>query len=379
MSKYVNIYSEFVKNVAERFNIPYENALKKIETSKPLQAEWRDIKSHQTQLFVPVRTITRASALHTGMAEDLPYAPPPNPQIENEAANLRLAQIEAQQAADHQVAINRQTIRHQRDNDRTELRRARLLGGDNVVVDDMGDVWMNMFGEQEQEPAQQPVQLPIKELTKLQAAIRGKLERTEAKNLGRLTQLLEGLPQGKFHPSPKTLNILNDPEERERMNVIVELSKQLQTYPKRDQAAAKQMLLDNLPADKQALIGYKPSPAIAGIGLIGDMGKMLEHLTSHIADPNEPIDPRDYSQALMLIKDIQKQKSKSKSKGGSIIDWEDIKWGTFSKQFEAFKHQHPSNTIKDLEDFAKHILSHPKHFKPTTKKRANFYLNVLNK
>jgi len=79
MSKYVNLFSEFIKEVAQRLNIPYEKAMKKVETNKALQAEWREKKSHRKELFVPVRTITRASAQHTGMAEDLPYAPPTRP------------------------------------------------------------------------------------------------------------------------------------------------------------------------------------------------------------------------------------------------------------------------------------------------------------
>jgi len=65
--------------------------------------------------------------------------------------------------------------------------------------------------------------------------------------------------------------------------------------------------------------------------------------------------------------------------GKDMVDFEDIKWGTFTNQFEAFKRQHPSNTVKDLNDFAKHIVANPKHFKETTKKRARFYLNVLHK
>lgn len=38
-------------------------------------------------------------------------------------------------------------------------------------------------------------------------------------------------------------------------------------------------------------------------------GQMLKHLVSHIKDPKEPIDPKDYKQAVMLIKKIKSKKT----------------------------------------------------------------------
>ena len=61
------------------------------------------------------------------------------------------------------------------------------------------------------------------------------------------------------------------------------------------------------------------------------------------------------------------------------IDWEDIKWGSFTKQFEEYKRQHPNSKIDDLEHFAESILANPEDYKKSTLKRARFYINVLSK
>jgi hypothetical protein len=65
--------------------------------------------------------------------------------------------------------------------------------------------------------------------------------------------------------------------------------------------------------------------------------------------------------------------------GGDLPDWEHLKWGSFTKQFEAYNHEHPDNGIDDLEHFAKSILANPKEYQPRTLKRARFYLNVILK
>jgi hypothetical protein len=46
-----------------------------------------------------------------------------------------------------------------------------------------------------------------------------------------------------------------------------------------------------------------------------DLGKTLDHLISHITDLKEPMDPRDFKQAKMLINDLQALKSKNKGEG----------------------------------------------------------------
>ena len=60
------------------------------------------------------------------------------------------------------------------------------------------------------------------------------------------------------------------------------------------------------------------------------------------------------------------------------IDWEDIKWGSFSKQFQEYNRT-AKKPLKDLEKFANMIMKTPEKFKSRTIKRARFYLNVLLK
>jgi hypothetical protein len=61
------------------------------------------------------------------------------------------------------------------------------------------------------------------------------------------------------------------------------------------------------------------------------------------------------------------------------IDFEDIKWGSFTEQFKRFKQQHPKSKIHDLGDFADMILHNPEDYAKRTIKRARFYKNVLQK
>ena len=46
-----------------------------------------------------------------------------------------------------------------------------------------------------------------------------------------------------------------------------------------------------------------------------DLGETLDHLISHITDLKEPMDPRDFKQAKMLINDLQALKSKNQGEG----------------------------------------------------------------
>lgn len=55
-----------------------------------------------------------------------------------------------------------------------------------------------------------------------------------------------------------------------------------------------------------------------GVNEINNYGEVLGHLIEHIKDPNEPIDPRDYKQAVKMIKAIEKEKKGMK--GGAISD-----------------------------------------------------------
>jgi hypothetical protein len=64
-------------------------------------------------------------------------------------------------------------------------------------------------------------------------------------------------------------------------------------------------------------------------------------------------------------------------KGAGVIDFEDMKWGSFSKQLKVYNTQHKKNL--DLHNFAMMILANPDKFKERTIKRARFYINVILK
>jgi hypothetical protein len=54
-----------------------------------------------------------------------------------------------------------------------------------------------------------------------------------------------------------------------------------------------------------------------------------------------------------------------------------MKWGSFSKQLQAYNSQHKKKL--DLHSFAMMILANPDKFKERTKKRARFYINIILK
>jgi hypothetical protein len=397
MSKYVNIFSEFIKEVAQRLNIPYEQAMKKIETNKALQSEWRERKSQRKELFVPVRTITRASAQQVGMAEELPYQPPPDPLVALQA-EYALGEPARQQAqAEYDVAINRQAVRRQRQNDRTALQRGIILGANHAVVDDAGDMWMNMFADEDDDgvAAQPPHYQPIEDIpiARLQAAIRGKLVRTAINQEKEIKRALE--------------RVAGDPEETAKIKLLVELDRRVAHLPRRErQNAMNEIVKNQLGKDEQLLLGYnaelerqmeeqarKQARAEQLILNVAKARRAKAEGTARPKTPEKKIDvsaiPAELSKkqrALLAAKQVISQATMPPASTTGVglsekdvVDWEDIKWGTFTNQFEAFKRQHPSNTVKDLNDFAKHIVANPKHFKETTKKRARFYLNVLHK
>lgn len=75
-------------------------------------------------------------------------------------------------------------------------------------------------------------------------------------------------------------------------------------------------LFKNLPSLRKlsntiTTIGAKANVITTGKGIedINNYSNVLKHLTSHITDPNEPIDKRDYKQAIEMINAIKKQKS----------------------------------------------------------------------
>lgn len=101
----------------------------------------------------------------------------------------------------------------------------------------------------------------------------------------------------------------------------------------------------------------------------------LKHLESHITDPKEPVDPKDYLQSNIIIKAIKKLK------GGELPDFENIKWGTFKALYNRFLKSHPEfkDKIEDLEHFAHFVLANPEKFSKIAEKKARFYVNLLEK
>ena len=59
------------------------------------------------------------------------------------------------------------------------------------------------------------------------------------------------------------------------------------------------------------------------------------------------------------------------------IDWDDIKWGSFTAQFARYRSTHPHTRINTLEKFAKYIIKNKKKFTLKTFRRANFYINIV--
>jgi hypothetical protein len=59
---------------------------------------------------------------------------------------------------------------------------------------------------------------------------------------------------------------------------------------------------------KQREDAYNAWKARQGGSVLGDYGDVVNHLMTHITDPHEPIDPRDFAQAIHLIKGIKRMK-----------------------------------------------------------------------
>ncbi len=88
----------------------------------------------------------------------------------------------------------------------------------------------------------------------------------------------------------------------------------------------------------------------------------------------------EFDEEMRLInryKDSQANESSGGAIGDDEIDWEDIKWGSFTKQLEQYNSKMKNKL--DLPKFAEMILKDPKKYKQKTVKRARFYKNVLQK
>ena len=59
-----------------------------------------------------------------------------------------------------------------------------------------------------------------------------------------------------------------------------------------------------------------------------------------------------------------------------LIDFDKIKWGSFTSDLKKFNKK--NNTNYNISEFAHLIINQPNNFKAITKKRAQFYINVLS-
>ncbi len=90
---------------------------------------------------------------------------------------------------------------------------------------------------------------------------------------------------------------------------------------------------------------------------------------------------KDEVEAAAAMLDLQQRPVGGKvavAKKEDDIDFEDLKWGSFTEQFNAYNRQHKKK-FKDLAEFAQHIRANKGDFQPKTKKRADFYVNVISK
>jgi hypothetical protein len=59
------------------------------------------------------------------------------------------------------------------------------------------------------------------------------------------------------------------------------------------------------------------------------------------------------------------------------VDFEDVKWGSFQKQFNAYLKQYPKTLSTTLDSFADNILQNPTHYQENTYKRAQVYKSQI--
>lgn len=137
---------------------------------------------------------------------------------------------------------------------------------------------------------------------------------------------------------------------------------------------------------------------------IKNYGMVLKHLEGHITDPKEPVDKKDYLQSNKIIKAIKKIKGGNtdpcwkdyemvgmKTKKGKKVpncvptgeglDFDKVKWGTFTALYKRFLKSNPDfkDKITDLEQFSHFVLLNKDKFSKTAEKKALFYQNIIEK
>jgi hypothetical protein len=156
-----------------------------------------------------------------------------------------------------------------------------------------------------------------------------------------------------------------------------------------------EMLLKEVGLWKEPSISFVEQPAKEILGRFGLLSKVVKGITDlgHRADivmEGGDIDALDQNivhtsnlpHGILHGGDIDTQHQHFIHASGLLnqtVDWEDLKWGSFTNQFHRFQQEHPDSDIHDLADFARMILKNPEDYRKTTKNRARFYLNCLLK
>ena len=60
------------------------------------------------------------------------------------------------------------------------------------------------------------------------------------------------------------------------------------------------------------------------------------------------------------------------------INFEELKWGTFTDLYRRYKKANPKTGAKNLSEFAKLVLDNPSSFSDKARKKAQFYVNIIS-
>jgi hypothetical protein len=87
----------------------------------------------------------------------------------------------------------------------------------------------------------------------------------------------------------------------------------------------------------------------------------------------------DNTNNLIGGKTRRRKKKTLKNKTRGKIQFNKIKWGSFTKIYNNYIKNHPTkkNELPDLKHFAKYVNKHPDQFNKKTHKKALFYTNIL--
>jgi hypothetical protein len=119
---------------------------------------------------------------------------------------------------------------------------------------------------------------------------------------------------------------------------------------------------------------------------IGKDDDLTTGLTLGTFGPNDPTNDSsddssdDSSNSVINGGKTRRRKKKTlQNKTRGKIQFNKIKWGSFTKIYNNYIKNHPTkkNELPDLKHFAKYVNKHPDQFNKKTHKKALFYTNIL--